>query len=341
MFLQSNRPGGLGQRDNYISTRTDPNDDFGWTTPVNLGPIVSSPDDDLAATYFEDEGAKTRSIFFASDRVGAPGINYHIYQSTRNPDGTFTTPVPVTELNGPIADLRVVLRRDGLECFLTSGRPGGVSPMGFDIWVSKRSSTSSPWEEPAIAPRINTAFDEGVASLSPDGSILYFFSTRDDGLGGNDLMTATRCSLYSAGPCRMGAEKADFDGDGVSDLSVFRPSDGTWYVLESVTNTLKAQPFGSDGDEVVDGDYDGDGRTDMAVFRPSTGDWWVLQSSDGSYSRTTWGLSTDKPVPADYDGDGVTDKSVFRDGTWYILRSSDGSPLYRYFGSAGDVPAAY
>jgi len=338
MFLQSNRPGGFGQRDNYISTRMDPNNDTNWTTPVNLGPVVNSSADELAPTYFEDPLTGVGSMFFASDRAGTPGVNYHIYQSTRNMDGTFNTPALVTELNGPLADLRVVLRRDGLECFLTSGRPGGA---GFDIWVSTRDSTSSVWNTPALVPRINTAFDEGAASLSPDGSILYFFSTRDDGLGGNDLLTATRCSLYSSAPCLMSAEKADFDGDGVSDLSVFRPANGTWYVMQSDTNTFKAQPFGSNGDEVVDGDYDGDGRTDMAVFRPSTGEWWVLQSSDGSSTRTPWGSSTDKTVPADYDGDGITDKSVFRDGTWYILQSSTGTPAYRYFGSAGDVPAAY
>ena len=340
MFLQSNRPGGFGQRDNYVSIRTDPNDDFGWTTPVNLGAVVNSSADDLAPTYFEDELAKTRSIFFASDRVGTPGINYHIYQSVRNGDGTFNPPKLVPELNGPLADIRVVLRRDGLECFLTSLRPGGGSPTGFDIWVSRRASTNSPWEPPTLAPRINSPFDDGAASLSPDGSILYLFSTRDNGLGGNDLLTATRCSLYSALPCEMSAEKADFDGDGISDVSVFRPSDGTWYVMESDTNTFKAKPFGLSGDEVVDGDYDGDGRTDMAIFRPTSGDWWILRSTDGEATQTKWGLGTDKPVPGDYDGDGITDLGVYRDGTWYIFRSSTHTPAYRTFGSQGDVPVA-
>lgn len=133
---------------------------------------------------------------------------------------------------------------------------------------------------------------------------------------------------------------ADFDGDGRSDLSVFRPSDGKWYVLEGSTNTYRVQPFGLAGDKMVPGDYDGDGSMDIAIFRPSTGDWWIQKSSNNSVSTTQWGLPTDKPVPADYDGDGKTDIAVYRNGVWYILQSSDGKVNYQYFGLSGDIPIA-
>ena len=134
----------------------------------------------------------------------------------------------------------------------------------------------------------------------------------------------------------------DFDGDGRTDLSVFRPSDGTWYVMQSGSNTFRAQPIGQNGDKIVPGDYDGDGRTDFAVFRqtPQNGVWYVLRSSDNAFYGVDWGLNTDKPVPGDYDGDGKTDIAVYRDGTWYIVQSSNGQFTTQQFGAPDDIPVA-
>ena len=41
----------------------------------------------------------------------------------------------------------------------------------------------------------------------------------------------------------------------------------------------------------------------------------------------------------DYDGDGKADIAVYRDGTWYILRSSDGEVAATgWGGKAEDIP---
>ena len=133
---------------------------------------------------------------------------------------------------------------------------------------------------------------------------------------------------------------ADFDGDTKTDVSIFRPSDGDWWLLKSSNGGNAAFRFGNSADKLVPGDYTGDGKTDIAAFRPSTGEWFVLRSENVSYYSFPFGISGDVPAPADFDGDGKTDAAVFRPSnqTWYIMQSSGGTIL-RQFGAADDVPA--
>jgi hypothetical protein len=129
-----------------------------------------------------------------------------------------------------------------------------------------------------------------------------------------------------------------------TDIAVFRPSNGTWYILNRDDGTsLVEQLWGQAGDKPVPGDYDGDGKVDFAVFRPSDSHWYVLLSSDGGMYAPVWGLSTDEPVPGDYDGDGKTDVAVRRGDTWYISKSSDGSLMSGQLGQETDlaVPGDY
>ena len=131
--------------------------------------------------------------------------------------------------------------------------------------------------------------------------------------------------------------RADFDGDGKTDLSVFRPTEGNWYLQRS-TAGFTAINWGLENDKLVPGDYDGDGKTDLAVYRSDT--WYVLNSSNGTFTGFNFGLNTDIPVAGDYDGDDKTDLAVFRpsDGVWYIRNSTNGSISFVAWGQNGDVP---
>ncbi|HSI88050.1 MAG TPA: Ig-like domain-containing protein [Pyrinomonadaceae bacterium] len=137
-------------------------------------------------------------------------------------------------------------------------------------------------------------------------------------------------------------QPADFDGDGMSDLAVWRPSDGVWHVSRSGDGVYSSTKFGGGefGDVVVPGNYDGDKHTDYAVYRG--GHWYIRRSVDGTVEVTPFGLPSDLPVAADFDGDGRTDIAVWRpsDGTWHFLRSSDGGYSSFQFGLNGDKPLA-
>ena len=80
-------------------------------------------------------------------------------------------------------------------------------------------------------------------------------------------------------------------------IAVFRPSGGRWYILNSSNNTSSSRQWGANGDIPVPGDYDGIGKPEMAVFRPSNGVWYILNSSNNTSRSVQWGANRDIPVP--------------------------------------------
>ena len=146
-----------------------------------------------------------------------------------------------------------------------------------------------------------------------------------------------------AGSRLLAVEDKNANAAPPTDLGVWRPSEGNWYVIGTQGGSQPiTQQWGLSADIPAPGDFDGDGKTDFALFRPSEGKWYILRSSDNGYSAPQLGMNGDKPAVADYDGDGKSDLAVFRsqDGTWTIHQSSNGQILYFNFGLQNDFPAA-
>ncbi len=160
----------------------------------------------------------------------------------------------------------------------------------------------------------------------------------------------------------------DYDGDGTSDIGIFRPSSGLW-AIRGVTRAY----WGKSGDEPVPGDYDGDGTTNIGAYRPAAGYWFIkdltrvfwgkpgdipipflypnpssaLQAHIGVYrpssglwairgvTRAYWGKSSDEPIPGHYLGDGTACIGAFRPSTgyWFIKNVTK-----VFWGRSGDVP---
>ena len=190
LFFVSDRPGGFGSNDIWVSYREHVHDPLDWQAPVNLGAGVNSTLADAAPTYFENDDGGAAQLFFHSGRAGGLGAT-DIYVSERFANGTFAPPHLVTELSSPALEQHPSITFDGLELFLFSDRPGTLGL--FDLWASTRATVLDQWSTPTnLGPIVNTAFGETQPYIASDRRTLFFTSGRPGGLGGQDIWMTTR-----------------------------------------------------------------------------------------------------------------------------------------------------
>ena len=195
MFFNSNRPGGFGDTDIWVSWRTNVHDDFGWQPPVNLGPDVNSTSGDSVGSYFENEEAGPPLLFLSSNRPFMPPTPGGPYVSALGSSGLFGAPTLVTELDSPADEMRPMIRADGLEILLASARSGTFG--GRDLWAAERGTVFDNWFPPVnLGSVVNSASNELTPYLSSDRRLLFLASDRPGGVGAVDLYVTWREKIH-------------------------------------------------------------------------------------------------------------------------------------------------
>lgn len=198
LFYQSDRPGGYGSSDIWVSRRANPNDDFGWEAPVNLGPDVNTPDGEFSPDYVQSADYYLQNAGAPADAAalyfgrGVVVTDQDIYTAPLARDGkTLGLAVLVHELNSPTNDAAPSVRTDGKEVVFWSPRPGGSG--SGDIWVSTRPNVHEPWSPPEnVGSPVNAASNDRRPNLSRSGRTLLFDSNRPNGEGLEDIWMVTR-----------------------------------------------------------------------------------------------------------------------------------------------------
>ena len=182
IFLHSDRAGGLGLDDIWMSTRQARAD--AWSAPIHLGEL-SSAQVEGAPGFASD----LLLAVLASNRPGGTG-DYDLWVSGRGTIAdAFGTPTELAEVNSIDVDTEPWLDATGRVLVFTSRRGGGDG-LG-DLWTATRSDREAAFGAPIRVDGVNTADHDADAWLSPDLRTIYF--SRDPGAsGGTDIYTATR-----------------------------------------------------------------------------------------------------------------------------------------------------
>lgn len=210
---------------------------------------------------------------------------------------------------------------------VTTGRTGtNLDTLVHIYFGTNFSDLTSIFYNNDIRPGTNA---RSLAVFTPVAGATYYIAVDGASIGGDTA--AEGIFQLDIQPYFM-YQGADYDFDGYTELSTYRPSDGLW-TTNGATRAIN-EYWGTGGDIPMVGSFSSvPART---VFRPSNGYWY--QNSPNFITYIPFGLNGDIPVMENFT-DSIGSYGVFRpsEGNWYI-RAFDGTVTSYHFGQQGDVP---
>ena len=190
LYFSSNRPGGLGGDDLWVSQRAS--EDAPWGTPQNLGPIVNTSGQEYGPTFSRDG----HWLYFISSAAGGLGGEdiWVSYRENKHDDFGWQPP---SNLGAPVNSAfgdggpTLVQNDDVVILYFASDRPGGIG--NFDIYSAPQNVDGSFGPVTPIT-ELNTVARDTRTAISRNGKELFIASERQETIGANDLWVSTRAS---------------------------------------------------------------------------------------------------------------------------------------------------